>query len=75
MRKATLSQTDYPILKKISQTQYPKAVKISQNQRKTKVEQVLPFRVKFLPGTMSAYGPSSPAPIGIAVIGINNYIL
>lgn len=40
-----------------------------------KVNQSLPFRVSLANVTISAYGPSNPAPIGIAVIGFNNYIL
>jgi hypothetical protein len=40
-----------------------------------KVNQSLPFRVSVANVTISAYGPSNPAPIGIAVIGFNNYIL
>jgi hypothetical protein len=39
-------------------------------------EDILPFRVKFTNiGIEGGYGPSNPAPIGIAVIGTNNYIL
>lgn len=40
-----------------------------------KVNQSLPFRISVANVTTSAYGPSNPAPIGIAVIGSNNYIL
>jgi hypothetical protein len=40
-----------------------------------KVDQSLPFRISLFNVGISAYGPSSPAPIGIAVIGFNNYIL
>jgi hypothetical protein len=36
---------------------------------------VLPFRVKFTTIGIESYGPNNPAPIGIAVIGFNNYIL
>jgi len=36
---------------------------------------VLPFRVKFINIGIESYGPNNPAPIGIAVIGLNNYIL
>lgn len=40
-----------------------------------KIESVLPFRVKFTTIGIDGYGPGNPAPIGIAVVGINNYIL
>ena len=36
---------------------------------------VMPFRVNFQTIDMGAYSPTNPAPIGIAVIGFNNYIL
>jgi hypothetical protein len=36
---------------------------------------VMPFRVNFQTVDMGSYSPTNPAPIGIAVIGFNNYIL
>ena len=39
------------------------------------ISQVLPFRVRFQNTKIGGYSPSNPAPIGIAVIGFNNYIL
>lgn len=42
---------------------------------KAKVSYSLPFRVKFINVGVPGYGPNNPAPIGIAVIGLNNYIL
>jgi hypothetical protein len=75
MAKVTLTATEYPIVKKIVQSEYPKKVKISQKQIKVKINDNLPFRIKFLPGIVSAYSPDSPAPIGVAIVGINNYIL
>lgn len=75
MAKVTLKTTEYPIVKKIVQSEYPKKVKISQKQIKVKINETLPFRVKFLPGIISGSSPTNPAPIGIAIIGVNNYIL
>jgi hypothetical protein len=43
--------------------------------RAVRVNQSLPFRVRLTNVGIASYGPSSPAPIGIAVIGFNNYIL
>lgn len=42
---------------------------------KTTPESILPFRVCFMPIEFTSYGPGNPAPIGIAIIGLNNYIL
>lgn len=39
------------------------------------VATIMPFRVKFQTIDIGGFSPSNPAPIGIAVIGFNNYIL
>lgn len=41
----------------------------------SKINSVVPFRVRFINIGVEGYGSASPAPIGIAVIGVNNYIL
>jgi hypothetical protein len=43
--------------------------------RYTKAEAILPFRIAFSSVDIPGYGRENPAPIGIAVIGLNNYIL
>lgn len=75
MPKIEFTQTEYAITKQVSRSEYPRKVKISEKKIKTKIDYNLPFRVKFLPGVISAYSPTSPAPVGIAIIGVNNYIL
>jgi hypothetical protein len=44
------------------------------NERAALVSERLPFRVR-ITNLGVAYGPSHPAPIGIAILGLNNYIL
>jgi hypothetical protein len=39
------------------------------------VRQQLQFKIKFINIGIESYGPNNPPPIGIAVIGFNNYIL
>ena len=75
MAKVTLKTTEYPIVKKIVQSEYPQKVRISEKHIRVKINNDLPFRVKFLPGIITGSSPSNPAPIGIAIIGVNNYIL
>lgn len=58
----------------IAQKEYPR-IRIPVQYRTTKISDFLPFRISFQNITIEGYGPSSPAPIGIAVIGFNNYIL
>jgi hypothetical protein len=36
---------------------------------------VIPFYVRFTDIGIEGYGPGNPAPIGIAIIGVSNYIL
>ena len=36
---------------------------------------VIPFYVRFTDIGIAGYGPGNPAPIGIAIIGVSNYIL
>ena len=75
MAKVTLTKTEYPIVKKLLQSEYPRKVKISQKPIKVKINNNLPFRIKFLPGIISGSSPTNPAAIGVAIIGVNNYIL
>ena len=75
MAKATLKSTGYAVVKRITQSEYPKKIKISQKSGKVKINDNLPFRIKFLPGIISEFNPNNPAPIGLAIIGVNNYIL
>jgi hypothetical protein len=42
---------------------------------RAKINYKMPFRVKFINVGVSSYGSNNPAPIGIAIIGLNNYIL
>ena len=39
------------------------------------IEPVVPFRIKFVNIGITGYGPSNVPPIGIAIVGVNNYIL
>ena len=48
---------------------------ILDNQYLSKISYTPSFRVKFINVGVPGYGPSNPAPIGIAIIGVNNYIL
>jgi hypothetical protein len=58
----------------VENTDYSK-IKVYENRRSVEISQLLPFRVKFVNIGVAGYGPNTPAPIGIAVIGLNNYIL
>ncbi len=74
MRSAVISQKDNNTLRKISAKDYG-IINIARTSRTVKVNEVLPFRVKFTNIGLTGYGPNNPAPIGIAIVGFNNYIL
>ena len=74
MAKAVIIDKKPGILKKITPADYGLAT-IKYKQPKVKINNVLPFRVKFTNIGVPGYGPNNPAPIGIAIIGLNNYIL
>lgn len=40
-----------------------------------KINEVLPFRIKFINIGIPGYSASNVPPIGIAIVGLNNYIL
>jgi hypothetical protein len=50
-------------------------IQVSEKNNKSNVIEMLPFRVRFKTIGISGYSKHNPAPIGIAVIGLNNYIL
>ena len=59
----TIESSDYPI------------ARISEGRKTVRINEVLPFRIKFTNIMVSGYSQNNVPPIGIAVIGLNNYIL
>lgn len=49
--------------------------RIRETNRSVQINSVLPFRIKITNIGVPGYAPNNPAPIGIAIIGFNNYIL
>ena len=90
-RSSTAKSIDYPIssvtdiqhsakVTDIIHSAKPNAIdypitKITDIVHSAKFESILPFYVSFTNIGIPGYGPNNPPPIGIAVIGVNNYIL
>jgi hypothetical protein len=74
MASAVISNKQKQKTRFLESKNYPIA-RISEGRRTVKINEVLPFRIKFTNIMVPGYGPNNPAPIGIAVIGLNNYIL
>jgi hypothetical protein len=63
-----------PFSKNFKEKDYP-VTRVQSVEYKALIQEQLPFRVRFINKGFSAYGPENPPPIGVAVIGFNNYIL
>lgn len=63
IHSATSTAVDYAI------------AKITDIQHGIKLSSILPFYVKFTNIGIAGYGPGNVPPIGIAIVGVNNYIL
>lgn len=50
-------------------------VSIKQGKRSVKINYDLPFRIRLTNIMVPGYGPNNVPPIGIAIVGVNNYIL
>ena len=74
MATATISLKQEQKLRSLGTKNYPIS-KISDGKRTVKINEVLPFRVRFTNIMVPGYSANNPAPIGIAIIGLNNYIL
>ncbi len=73
MAKAVISEKKN-VLKSLKAIAYP-IIKITEPSKRVNVYETIPFRVKFTNIGISGYGPGNVPPIGIAIIGVNNYIL
>lgn len=49
--------------------------KIKYKNGNVKINHTLPFKVKFINIGIQTYGQGNGAPIGIAIIGLNNYVM
>jgi hypothetical protein len=75
MSKAVISDISDFKTKKIYQVEKTSSRIFSKKDYSSKIEYSLPFRIRLSSVGIEGYGPNNPAPIGIAVIGLNNYIL
>jgi hypothetical protein len=75
MGKAVVRSKDQFKTKSIKNAEYPLVKIRNVSEPNVKIENTLPFRVKFLNIGIGSYGPGNVPPIGIQVIGFNNFIL
>lgn len=75
MAKAVLSNKKVGITKDIEQEDFAKIVRFNYDTKTVRIDQVLPFRVKFTSIGIEGYGPNNVPPIPLQVIGFSNFIL
>lgn len=74
MAKAVITSKPKHITKSIKSSDFSNS-KITHKSGNVKINQTLPFKVKFINIGLQTYGRGNAAPIGIAVIGVNNYVM
>lgn len=74
MSRATAKAYDFGVVRRVKQSDYSNS-KIIFSFRKVKINNIIPFRVRFSNTDAVTYGPGNAAPIGIAIIGLNNYVM
>jgi hypothetical protein len=74
MAKSTIIEKRSYTVKYVKNSNFFKS-KIFYRPGTVKINETLPFRIKFTNVGIPGYGPSGAAPIGIAIIGLNNYVL
>jgi hypothetical protein len=52
-----------------------RSIRINDINHKTKIEDIVPFKVQFINVGVFGFSSNNPAGIGVAVIGYSNYIL
>lgn len=74
---ATVTLTDFPNgkVREITYLDYPIAQYETVKYPITTITENLEFRIRFETITVKGYDNQNVAPLGIAVIGVNNYIL
>jgi hypothetical protein len=75
MAKAVLSNKKTEVLKNIEQEDFAKIVRFNYGGKIVKIDQALPFRVKFTTIGIEGYSSTNVPPIPLQVIGFSNYIL
>lgn len=74
MAKTVIIYKPENITKSIKTSDFSKS-RITQKNGNVKISHTLPFKVKFINIGIPSFGTGNSAPIGIAIIGLNNYVM
>jgi len=75
MAQAIITDKSLGRVVRIDQENYPKTVQITDTQRTVRINEILPFRIRFTSIGIEAGGLSNTPPIPLQIIGYSNYIL
>jgi hypothetical protein len=76
LRASTITNGRYALAKTATLVDYQKMSNLKRVSFSTiNVSDFLPFRVSFTNITVKPYDVNNVAPVGVAIIGVNNYIL
>jgi hypothetical protein len=75
MATATITYLSDRKVGSVVSLKYPKATLAQVKYSKIQASQILPFRIQFTNTQIQGYDTNNPPPIGVAIIGVNNYIL
>jgi hypothetical protein len=75
MATATITYLSDRKVGSVVSLKYPKSTLAQVKYSKIQASQILPFRVQFTNTQIQGYDSNNPPPIGVFVIGVNNYIL
>lgn len=74
MAKAVILEQVKTLTKSIKASDFSRS-KIKHKSGNVKINGTLPFRIKFMNIGIQPYGAGNAAPIGIAIIGLSNYVM
>lgn len=75
MATSIILPADLPKTKNIKTSDYAKIIRIDEDRHAVRINNILPFRVKFTTIKVEATRGSLVPPIPLQVIGFSNYIL
>jgi hypothetical protein len=75
MATSVILPADLPKTKNIKTSDYAKVIRIDEDKRIVRINDILPFRVKFTTIKVEGSSSSLVPPIPLQIIGFSNYIL
>lgn len=75
MARAVISKVAKQKLVRVSAKRVKNSVILNTKPGTAQFQNIVPFRIRFTTIGVESFGPNSAAPIGIAIIGLSNYVM